>query len=133
VLLTPSAVVILETVGLGGVFSYHKGKWKESMNMGRALRYIVEEHLGDPIRATREAEGYLTKQFEKLVPSGVVVPIKSVVVFTHPAVQLDVEAAPIPVVKVEKLRKQIATDAPRLDPDVYTQLDAFFENLTTKN
>jgi hypothetical protein len=131
VLLSPSAVVILETVGLGGAFKYHNGKWKESMTIGRALRYIVEEHLGNPIRTARETEGYLKKQFEKL--ELLEVPIKSVVVFTNPAVQLDIDSASIPVVKVEKLRKHIQTDTLRLEADVYTKLDDYFTNLTSKS
>ena len=130
VLLTPSSVVLLETVGLGGVFSYRKGKWKESMTMGRAVRWIVEEHLGDPIRAVRGAEGYLRSQLTKMEIPEEKVPIKSVVVFTHPVVELQVESAPIPVVKVDKLRKQIPADTHRVDADLYTRLDEFFTKLT---
>jgi hypothetical protein len=130
VLLTPSAVVILETIGLGGAFAYHNGKWKESMTIGRALRYIVEEHLGDPIRTAQGTEAYLKNQFDRLELGEV--PIKPVVVFTHPAVELDIEGAQIPVVKVDKLRKQIPTATPILQAETYTRLDVFLTNLTLK-
>lgn len=133
VLLTPGCVVILETVGLGGVFSYRNGKWKESMSIGRALRYIVEEHLGDPIRAVRTTENYLRQQFNRIeIPEGEV-PIKSVVVFTHPAVELKIENVTIPVVKVDKLRKQIPTNLGRMDEDTVMRLDDYFEKLTLKS
>jgi hypothetical protein len=127
ILLTPSSVVILETVGLGGVFSYRKGKWKELMTIGRALRWIVEEHLGDPVRATRSAEGYLRDQLE--IPPDKFV-IKSMIVFTHPSVELDVEGSPIPVVKVEKLRKQITITQKKIEDDLYLRMDEYFKNLT---
>jgi hypothetical protein len=130
VLLTPSSVVILETVGIGGVFSYQKGKWKEQMTIGRALRWIVEEHLGDPIRAARGAEGYLRNQFDGLEVPEEKVPIKSIVVFTHPAVELEVETAPISVIKGEKLRKQITIDTHRMDPDFYSRLDEYLMHKT---
>jgi hypothetical protein len=133
VLLTPSGVVILETVGLSGAFTYKKGKWKESMTIGRALRWIVEEHLGNPIRAALDAEGYLRREFEKLDISDTKIPIKPVVVFIHPVVELDIEGAAIPVCKLEKLRKHIPSDTPRLEVDLYNHLDDFFINLTKKS
>ena len=133
VLLTPSGVVILETVGLSGPFTYKKGKWKEAMTIGRALRWIVEEHLGDPIRAAQDAETHLRKQFGKLEILDARIPIKPVVVFIHPVVELDIEGAAIPVCKVEKLRKHIPSDTPRLEADLYSRLDDFFINLTNKS
>jgi hypothetical protein len=133
VLLTPSALVIMETVGLSGVFSYRNGKWKESMSIGRALRYIVEEHLGDPIRAANAAEGFLRNQFEKRDIPVEKIPIKPVVVFTHPAVELDIEGASIPVVKVDKLRRHIPTNLARMNEDTFSRLDEFFRELTVKD
>lgn len=132
VLLTPSSVVILETVGLGGVFSYRKGKWKEQMTIGRALRWIVEEHLGDPVRAAHAAEGYLSDQLASLELAEEKVSIKSVIVFTHPAVELEVDTSPIPVVKVEKLRKQIIINQTKFEEGSYQRMDEFFKNLTIK-
>ena len=133
VLLTPTSVVILETVGLGGVFSYRKGEWKEQMTIGRALRWIVEEHLGDPIRAANGAEGYLRNQLDQLEMPVQKMPIKSMIIFTHPAVELDVDGASLPVMKVEKLRKQITTNQNKIGDDLYTQLDEYFKNLTQKS
>lgn len=132
ILLTPGSVVILETVGVGGVFSFKNGKWKESMTIGRALRYIVEEHLGDPIKATRSTEAFLRDRFEALADNANRIIIKSVVVFIHPVAQLDIEDAPIPVVKVDKLRKQIPTNIAKMDEALYQQVDELLTSLTIK-
>jgi hypothetical protein len=132
VLLTPGGVVVLETIGLSGAFSYKNDKWKESMSIGRGLRYIVEEHLGDPIKATRSAESLIKDHLERLEIPKQRVPVKSVVVFTHPVVELDIASAPVPVVKVEKLRKQIPTNAVKMDEAWYQQLDDLFTSLTIK-
>ncbi len=132
VLLAPSGIYILETVGLAGFFSFKKGKWKESMTIGRALRYIVEEHLGDPIRAAQAAEAYLRQRVEAAVPSDKAIPIRLIVVFTHPAVQVDVEDAPIPVTKVDKLRKYISTTATALDEATYKALDELLGSMTVR-
>ena len=65
VLLTPNGVVLLETVNLGGEFYYQNQRWKEAMTMGRAIRFIVEEHLGDPIRSVRQTENYLRERLHQ--------------------------------------------------------------------
>lgn len=132
VLLTPNGVVILETVNIGGDFSYKKGRWKEAMTVGRALRYIVEEHLGDPIKAASGTSQYLQNQFGRLIKPGATIPIQAAVVFIHPNVHLEVENAPITVCEVDKLRKRIALDTPRLDPEVYEKLSTSFEGMTVK-
>ena len=93
-LLTPNGVVILETIGLAGSFSYKDGKWREAMTIGRALRSIVEEHVGDPIRSALRTEQTLRERLAKVVEG--TVPIKPVVVFVHPAAELDIEQSPHP-------------------------------------
>ena len=132
VLLTPTGVVLLETVSLSGSFSYKDGHWKENMTIGRALRYIVEEHLGNPIRATRQTERYLQNRIQKELPLEVTIPVRSIIVFTHPVVELEIIDAPIPVCMAEKLRKLVASDAPKLGEDVYERLETYFEGLTRK-
>jgi hypothetical protein len=130
VILTPTGVVVLEVYNIGGSFTYHQGHWKEAMTVGRALRYIVEERVGNPIALMQQIEIDLKDLLEKGLGPGISVPIKSIVVFTHPAVELNVKGAPIPVCKVDKLRKQIPLQAPRLMPDVYEKLSLFLERMT---
>jgi hypothetical protein len=127
-LLTPTGVIILEPFNLSGSFSYRQNRWKEAMTIGRALRYIVEEHVGDPITATRQVEGELDRLFKKELGSEAAIPIKSIVVFTHPAANLDIEESPIPVCKIDKLKKQITLNAPRLAPAEYEKLSSFLES-----
>jgi len=127
-LLTPNGVVILETIGLAGSFSYKDGKWREAMTIGRALRSIVEEHVGNPIKSALRTEQALRERIGKVVEA--TVPIKPVVVFIHPAAELEIGKAPILVLPAEKLKKQVTIDAPKLDQSVYDQLDAYFQKMT---
>jgi hypothetical protein len=127
-ILTPNGVVVLETIGLAGSFSYKGGHWREAMTIGRALRFIVEEHIGDPIKSAYRSEQVLRERLEKIAAGAV--PIKPIVVFIHPAAELEIDTAPIPVVGAEKLKKQATIDAPKLDQAVYDQLDAFFQKIT---
>lgn len=130
VLLTPFGVVIIEVFNLAGDFSYKDGQWKEKMNFGRALRYIVEEHLGDPTKTAHELEEYLRGRFTQDLGSEQSIPIHSVVTFTHPGVRLDVKNPPIPVCTLDKLKGHITKKTTKLDTRVYDQLDLTLQRLT---
>jgi len=129
-LLTPTGVVVLEAINLAGKFSYQQGRWKEAMNMGRALRYIVEEHLGDPIGAARREAEDLQELFRREWGAEVSIPIKPMVVFTHPAVNLEIKEPPIPVCRVDKLKKQVLIPSARLAAGLYDKLALFLEGRT---
>jgi hypothetical protein len=130
VLLTPNGVVLLETVNLSGEFYYQNQRWKEAMTMGRAIRFFVEEHLGDPIRSVRQAENDLKERIHQELGQDISVPIKPIVVFIPPGAHLELEETPIPVCKVEKLRKQIIIQGSKLEAEVYDRLDEFFRSAT---
>ncbi|PWH16568.1 MAG: hypothetical protein DDG59_09380 [Anaerolineae bacterium] len=126
-LLTPFGVTVLETVNLEGRFLYKNGRWKELMRLGRALRYIVEEHLGDPIKAALSSQAYLRREFSQKIEGGEAIPLSAVVVFTHPRCVLEVEETPIPVVKAEHLKRVIPQKGTRLSEALYQRLQAFLE------
>jgi hypothetical protein len=131
-LLTPMGVVILQVFNLSGNFSFQQGRWKEAMTIGRALRYIVEEHIGDPVALAQQLKEDLDQRFKKEFGPEVNIPIKTAVTFTHPGAELDVEEAPIPICKIDKLKKQMSFPPPRLTMDQYEKVARFLESLTTK-
>ena len=112
-------VVVLETNNLEGKFSYKNGRWREKISLGRALRYLVEEHLGNPIRSAADDVEYLKEQFSERIPGGEDIPVWGVVVFVHPRAVLEIEGAQIPVCKVEKLRKHVTARQTKLSPQLY--------------
>ena len=128
VLLAPNGVVVLETVNLASQFTYKDGRWREMISVGRALRYIVEEHLGDPIKGARSAAEDLERRLSQVVGEGVRVPVKTVVVFTHPRAILEAENPPIPVCRLDKLRKQVQLQGPRLEQAVYDQVAGYLDS-----
>lgn len=130
VILTPTGIVILEVYNIAGSFSYHQGHWKEAMTVGRALRYIVEERVSNPVVLMQHLEVKLKERLEKELEPGLSIPIKSIVVFTHPVVDLQVKGSPIPICKIDKLRKQVPLQAPRLSPEIYEKLSLFLERVT---
>jgi hypothetical protein len=130
VILTPGGIIVLETNNLSGAFQYRDGKWKESMTIGRALRYIVEEHLGNPTQAAQEGVDYLRRMLSSRSKSLSAVPIKPIVAFIHPAAHLDVKGSLVPVCSVDKLRKQVNSSGPKLNEAVYTELEQYLESVT---
>lgn len=130
ILLTPTGLIAIEVVNLGSVFSYRNGKWKEAMTVGRALRYIVEERVDDPVKFSQGMVQELKGRVEKEFNGGVLVPIKGLTVFTHPTAVLEIEGTAIPVCKLEKLRKQATIISERLAPETYDRLSTFLERLT---
>jgi hypothetical protein len=128
ILLTPFGIVVIEAISYAGHFTYRDGKWKEAMTMGRAMRYIVEEHLGNPTEmAASEAELLRDKIFHAGMP---VIPIKALVLFSHPGAQLDVNNPPVPVCKVEKLRKQVEMSGTKLSAEAFGQIHQYLEKQT---
>jgi hypothetical protein len=128
ILLAPTGVVILETVNLDGQFSLKDGRWKERMTLGRALRWVVEEHLGNPSRSALSSAAYIQGRLAEAIPGGVDIPVKSVVVFTHPGARLEVEGEQtVPVCKVDRLKKVVVDKGKKLTGEVYEQVCAMLE------
>ena len=130
VLLTPTGMLALEVVNLSGYFSYRNGRWKEAMTVGRALRYIVEERVGDPVVLSQAMVQELQSRLEKEFAGEVAAPIKALTVFTHPLAELEVEGGQIPACKIEKLRKQATLSGGRLAPETYDKISSWLERLT---
>ncbi len=129
-LLTPAGVTAFEVVNLDGSFSYRDGRWKEAMTIGRALRYMVEPRVGNPLEVARGLTGELGDRFRKELGAEAVVPVKALTVFTHPGVDLQIEGPSFPACKIEKLRKLSTLEAARLAPETYEKLAAFLEKAT---
>ncbi len=132
VLLTPTGVLALEVVNLAGYFSYRNGRWKEAMTIGRALRYMVEERVSDPVVFAQAMAQELKDRLSREVSGEIRVPVKALTVFTHPATELEVQGAAIPACKIEKLRKQATIQGERLTSEVYESISSYLEQLTVR-
>ncbi len=125
VLLTPSGVVVIETVNLEGRFVYRGGKWKQHMTLGRALRFFVEETLGDPTARAREDAQRMSRLLDAHLSSGgPAVPVNAVVLFVHPNSEVIADSPPIPVCQPAQLRKRIPLHLPKLPQARFEQVRA---------
>ena len=128
ILLSPVGATIIHSINLEGEFSYKEGKWKERINMGRALRYIVEEHLGDPIRDAQECAGNLANHLREV--TGTNVPVNYLVLFIHPRAILDVEKSAIPIIAPKKLRPSLNYKLDLLPDEIYEKIKGYLDQKT---
>jgi len=128
VLLSPFGATIIQTVNLEGEFTYQDGKWHERFNLGRALRYIVEEHLGNPISDSQECMASLAGHLKEA--TGSKVPVDGVVLFIHPGAVIEIHKAPMPVLTPNKLRSAIDVKAEKLPEEVYEKAKEYLDQKT---
>jgi hypothetical protein len=123
VLLTPKGVVVLETRNIEGQFSYTGGKWHQKVSISRALRFFVEERLGNPTTDAQAAAGRIQVALRVNLPDKDQVPVRAVVVFVHPAAVLgEIQNPPVPVCLPSKLRKRVLSQERDLQAGLYEQV-----------
>jgi hypothetical protein len=128
-LLTSNGVVILYTINLEGQFWYQDGRWRQKMTMGRALRFLVEEKLGDPNQEIQQQQPALEKYLSEDLPADTHIPLQALIVFTHPLAEVKAEKSPTLVLTPDKLAKKIPHPAPKLPPEVYLHLRSRLDEL----
>ncbi len=129
VLLAPNDVVVTETRNIEGHFSYTNGKWRQKMSISRALRFFLEERLGNPIADAQAAVSHIKAALKANLPAGGKVPVRAVVVFVHPAAVLEeIENPPIPVCQPKKLRRRVLVQEPDMPPELYAQVEALLDS-----
>ncbi len=137
ILLTPYGVWAIETVNLEGEFTLEKGKWQEKITIGRAIRWIVEEHLGDPLKEAGLLAENLQQHLAPALPAGTSLTVWPLVVFINPRARAWLKDGNVPVVMADKLKKHVVGGgSAKLAPEVYqavqTALDATLPPIETQ-
>jgi hypothetical protein len=127
VLLTPSGIVVIHPVTLDGAFSYRDGKWHQRFSIGRALRFIVEPSLGDPVEQAR-GEAHALRDFLGDRAPTIAASVSPIVLFTHPAATLDAPSTDIPICTVDRLRKRLPQGGEKLTPEAFAVLRTLFDS-----
>jgi hypothetical protein len=129
VLLTPSDVVILEAVNLDGWFTYDKGRWRQRFSVSRAMRYLLDQRLGNPIERAQTYADWMHDFLKSKLPESCQPPVSAVVTFVHPACRLDLASStPMPVCLPGKLRKHLPKGHPKLSAECYGRVKALLDS-----
>jgi len=128
-LLTPGGIIVIETVGLEGEFTYREGRWRQKMTPGRAMRFFVEERLGDPIDRAQSYARLIKAHLVEEVPEASTMEARGMVAFTNPNVEVHVEKAPIPVCRADKVRARLPKDTVKLPLEIYQRVQKRLDEL----
>jgi len=110
-LVGPGGVFVIVSRFQRGRITYQKGKWRQ--HGGLLLWYwriFAQEGIGRPdleIKTEVEAVDKLLRENLPEEDYEALQPIKAVLVFTHPEVQIEADDAPVPTVKIGDLKAAI--------------------------
>lgn len=127
ILLTPYGIVLFHAFNWDGTFSYKNGHWKEHIKLGRAIRYPLEQHLGDPTKIALTVEQAMQDYLKSLLGEQGDLRLQSMVVFLHPRVKLDIENPAIAVSLIEGLKKKIPAKGERMPEALYQQIQTVLD------
>ncbi len=130
VLLTPTGIVVLETRSSEGVFEYRRGKWHQRITLGKALRFFLEEPLGDPVAEAQREAAWLNRALQAKLLAESPVPVHAMVVFTHPSAVIRVQSPAVPVCHPKQLRSLLPKGLEPLTPSTYDRLRALLDQGT---
>src|SRR5215212_1435295 len=105
-LVGPAGIWILMPYHQRGQVVYRKNRWKISGGgfLQSYMRIFGQESLGRPDIETDNEIAKLQKYLAKQMDESQIPPIKPLIVFTNDEVEIDVEDAPIPAMKVKQVK-----------------------------
>jgi hypothetical protein len=108
VLVEPGGLTVITVRSQGGQIVYDEaGRWRQKQKLGILRRFAGQESLGRPHRLAEMELEEVVKALKKALPEGIEVPVRSVLLFTAPNVELQVveEAVPLPALRSAGLKR----------------------------
>jgi hypothetical protein len=122
VFIEPGGVTVITVKSQAGEVRYEDGRWRHQQKLGWLRRFAGQESLGRPGRLAEAEVEVLADKLDERLPEDVDVPIRPVIVFTHPDVQLHAEEAPIPAVRAAEFKRWLRKNP--LDPPLSDEAQA---------
>ncbi len=109
--LLPASQVLLEPGGLTafllkpqeGQILFQQGRWRNKQGWARLLRWVGQEGLGKP-HLEAESEVQSLRDWLAAQAPALEVPVRGVVVFTHPKAELALDDPPVPALAPRQLK-----------------------------
>ncbi len=123
VLLGPDGLTVIVVRSQGGEVTYADGRWSH-LQRGKFLRGLAgQEKIGRPELEVEHQVERMMRYLEKHLP-GVEVPVRGVVLFTNPDVQLDTQDPPLSVFYGKRIRSWLRGSGMRkaLPDELWQQL-----------
>jgi hypothetical protein len=115
VLLEPGGLTVLSIRSQGGKVSYDGERWQQKQKMGLLRRFAGQEALGRPHRTADAEREYLENHLAKRLPNDVKIPVRAVILFTNPDLELhvDSEKLPVPALRTAGLKRWVRKEPMR--------------------
>mgnify|MGYP000455393999 FL=1 len=101
-LIEPSGVTVFVVRTQEGKISYRDGKWKRRENLLR-FWFGRDEPLGDPTEDLHEELQKVQRVLNEKLPT-LKIPLRGIIVFSHPRAVLDIEPSPIVALRADELK-----------------------------
>jgi hypothetical protein len=102
ILAEPGGISAIIFKSQGGRVSYKNGKWNHSTSFITRL-FGREEPIGDSKKEIDEALTRINAKLKEKMPNHAI-PLRGIVLFGNPDVQLDLDTTPFAMIKVDKLK-----------------------------
>jgi hypothetical protein len=103
VLREPSGLTVLIPKPQEGRIVYSDGKWRSKQGWSRLLRWVGQEGLGKP-EAEAQTEAVTMHDWLQRQAPELDVPVRGLVIFTHPKAELDLDNPPVTVLAPKQLK-----------------------------
>jgi hypothetical protein len=130
VLVGPAGVWVLIPKHQRGTITYNKKRWRKRGGglLSMYMSVFAQEGLGRPDMEIASESDALKRMLRKHLPDEYSLPpVESVLVFTHPEVEIQVEDAPVPTLPAKKLKdylRKTAKEKPVSMTDIQVIKDA---------
>jgi hypothetical protein len=111
VLLEPGGLTVITAKSQAGYVRYSEGVWKHQQKWGFVRRFAGQETLGRPDKLSGAEVDAFLGFLEKGLPENSDVPVRGIIVFTHPEVQLDADQSPVPALRSAVLKRWLRRNA----------------------
>jgi hypothetical protein len=128
VLLEPGGLTVLTVKSQTGNVTYENGVWKHQLKWGFLRRFAGQEAVARPDKLSGAEVETLKDLLEKKLPEGIGVPVRGIIIFTHPEVRLDAKNTPVPSLRSPELKRWLRRNAvyPKLSPEARSAVLAVF-------
>jgi hypothetical protein len=116
ILVEPGGLTVLTVKSQGGTVTYEDGRWRHRQKMGVLRRFAGQEALGRPDRMVKAEVDYVEALLAKEMGTAEEIPVRGVVLFTNPDVELYAENAPVPALRAPELKRWLRKE--RLRPQL---------------
>lgn len=109
VLVEPSGLTVMLVKSQGGEITYEDGKWRHQQKLRFFRRFAGQESIGRPdqqakLELNRVKEALQKHASQKLSTDNLDIPVRVLILFVDPDVQLKAEDSPVPAIRAAKLK-----------------------------